>query len=60
MMKNIRLLRVTQTLTYPLRKHVYLNILKITPPKTESFSDKNSDIFCISEAVLTSTHSLCF
>ena len=48
-------------------------MLKILPPKTE-FPDKNSDIFHISaqnidcdtcsnhlaEAVLTSTHNLCF
>ena len=31
----------------PLRKHAYLNILKISPPKTK-FLDKNSDIFHIS------------
>ena len=31
-----------------LRKHTFSNILKISPPKTESFSDKNSDIFQIS------------
>ena len=31
-----------------LRKHAYSNILKISPPKTEKFSDKNSDIFYIS------------
>ena len=34
-------------LEQPLRKHAYLNILKISPPKTESFLDKNSDIFYI-------------
>ena len=28
-----------------LRKHAYSNILKISPPKTESFQIKNSDIF---------------
>ena len=31
-----------------LRKHAYTNILKISPPKTESFQIKNSDIFIIS------------
>ena len=31
-----------------LRKHAYSNILKNSPPKTEKFSDKNSDIFHIS------------
>ena len=56
------------------RKHAYLNILKISPPKAESFSDKNSDIFHISAQnadcgsrkngielpVLMSTHNVCF
>ena len=28
-----------------LRKHAYSNILKISPPKTENFQIKNSDIF---------------
>ena len=31
-----------------LRKHAYSNILKILPPKTESFQIKNSNIFHIS------------
>ena len=30
-----------------LRKHAYSNILKISPPNTESFQIKNSDIFHI-------------
>ena len=30
-----------------LRKHVYSNILKILPPKSENFQIKNSDIFLI-------------
>ena len=29
-------------------KHVYSNILKITPPKNWNFSNKNFDIFHIS------------
>ena len=29
----------------PLRKHAYSNILKISPPKTENFQIKKSDIF---------------
>ena len=33
---------------FPLRKHAYSNILKISPPKTENFQVKNSDIFHIS------------
>ena len=33
---------------YPLRKHAYSNILKISPPKPESFQKKSSDIFHIS------------
>ena len=57
-----------------LRKHTYSNMLKILPPKNENFQIQNSDIFHISdqnidcgysldrlaEAVLTSTHNLCF
>ena len=57
-----------------LQKHAYSNILKILPPKNENFQIKKSDIFHISaqnidcgtrqnrlgEAVLTSTHNLCF
>ena len=31
-----------------LRKHAYSNILKISPPKTENFRIKYSDIFHIS------------
>ena len=38
----------TATDEQPLRKHTYLSILKISPPKTELFSDKNSDMFHIS------------
>ena len=34
--------------TITLRKHAYSNILKISPPKTEKFSEKISDIFHIS------------
>ena len=50
----------------PLRKHAYSNILRILPPKNEDFQMKNSVSFHISaqnidcEAVLTSTHNLCF
>ena len=61
-------------LNLALRKHAYLNILKISPPKTECFWINKSEIFHISaqnidcgymlelprEAVLTSTHNLCF
>ena len=57
-----------------LRKHAYSNKLKKLPPKNENFQIKNYDIFHISaqnidcgyslelpvEAVLTSTHNLCF
>ena len=59
---------------FPLPKHAYSNILKISPKKTENFQIKTSDIFHISaqnidcgysleppgKAVLTSTHNLCF
>ena len=54
------------------KKHAYSNLLKISPPKTESFPKKKSDSFHISsqnidcgtrlnrlaEAVLMSTHNL--
>ena len=33
---------------FPLRKHAYSNILKLSPPKTENFQIKKSDIFHIS------------
>ena len=33
---------------YPLRKHAYSNILKISPPKTASFQIQDSDFFYIS------------
>ena len=34
--------------TQTLRKHAFTNILKISPPKTENFQIKNSNIFPIS------------
>ena len=60
--------------SFTLRKHAYSNILKILQPEKEKIQIKNSDIFLISvqsidcstrsnrldEAVLTSTHNLCF
>ena len=33
---------------FSLRKHAYLNILKILPPKNKNFQMKDSDIFRIS------------
>ena len=45
-------------LVLSLRKHAYSNILKISPPKTESFSDKNSDIFRISAQNIECGYSL--
>ena len=41
-----------------LRKHAYSYKLKISPPKTESFSDKNSDIFHISAQNIDCGYSL--
>ena len=41
-----------------LRKHAYSNILKISPPKTESFLDKNSDIFHISAQNIDCLYSI--
>ena len=40
------------------RKHVYSNILKISPPKNESFQIKNFDIFHISAQNIDCGHSL--
>ena len=41
-----------------LRKHAYSNILKISPPKTEFFQIKNSDIFHISVQNINCGYSL--
>ena len=42
----------------PLRKHAYSKILKISPPKNESFQIKNSDTFHISAQNIDCGHSL--
>ena len=41
-----------------LRKHAYSNIKKISPPKTEIFETKNSDIFHISAQNIDCGYSL--
>ena len=41
-----------------LREHAFSNILKISPPKNESFQIKNSDIFHISAQNIDCGHSL--
>ena len=41
-----------------LRKQAYTNILKISQPKNEKFSDKNSDIFHISAQNIDCGYSL--
>ena len=41
-----------------LRKHAYSTILKISPPKTEIFQIKNSDIFHISAQNIDCGYSL--
>ena len=41
-----------------LRKHTYSNILKLSPPKTENFQIKNSDIFHISALNIECGYSL--
>ena len=41
-----------------LGKHVYSNIMKISPPKTEFFKIKNSDIFHISAQNIDCGYSL--
>ena len=52
----------TETVTvsehFPLRKHAYSNIKKISPPKTENFQIKNSDIFHISAQNIDCGYSL--
>ena len=59
--KNAVMRRTIWTLLFALRKHAYSNILKISPPKTESFQikiDKNSDIFLISAQNIDCGYSL--
>ena len=41
-----------------LRKHAYSNIKKISPPKTENFEIRNSDIFHISAQNIDCGYSL--
>ena len=43
---------------FSLRKHAYSNIKKISPPKTENFQVKNSDIFHISAQNIDCGYSL--
>ena len=43
---------------HSLRKHAYLNILKILPPKNENFQIKNSDIFHITAQKIDCGYSL--
>ena len=51
---------------FPLNFLLILKIKKISPPKTDNFQIKSTDIFHISlqnidgEAVLTTIHNLCF
>ena len=47
---------------YSLRKHAYSNVLKILQPKKENFQINILIffIFLLGEAVLMSTHNLCF
>ena len=57
-------------LPFTLRKHAYSIILKILPPKNETFQKKNLFfifllkaqivVLVLDEAVLTSTQNLCF
>ena len=46
-----------EPLPLSLRKHAYSNILKISPPKTEIFQIKKSDIFHISAQNIYSRYS---
>ena len=43
---------------HSLRKHAYSNIWKFSPPKTENFQIKNSDIFHISAQNIDCGYSL--
>ena len=43
---------------FTLRKHAYSNILKSSPPKTESFQTKKSDTFHISAQNIDCGYSL--
>ena len=45
-------------LSYALPKQAYSNIKKISPPKTENFQVKNSDIFHISAQNIDCGYSL--
>ena len=40
------------------QKQAYLNILNILPPKTESYQEKNSDVFHISDQNIDCGYSL--
>ena len=52
-------MRIVPTRTVnTLRKHAYSNIKKISPPKTEKFQVKNSDIFHISAQNIDCGYSL--
>ena len=47
-----------RVLMVSLRKHAYLNILKILPPKNENFQIKNADIFHTSAQNIDCGYSL--
>ena len=49
---------IIQIVIITLRKHAYLNILKIFPPKYENVQIKNSDIFHISAQNIDCGYSL--
>ena len=44
--------------TFTLRKHAYLNTMQISPPKTETFQIKNSNIFLSSAQNIDCGYSL--
>ena len=50
--------RLPDIIRSALRKHAYINILKILPPKNENFQIKNSDIFHISAQNIDCGYSL--
>ena len=49
---------ICKELHIPLRKHAYSNTMKISPPKTENFQIKISDIFLISAQNIDCGYSL--
>ena len=54
----VTMVQLLRLLEISLRKHAYSNTMKISPPKTENFQIKNSDIFLISAQNIDCGYSL--